>query len=347
MLAKFLTPPYVYAAQARSTYLPLRAVECEDPTFSGFGSTAFSEEGAGATEHDQWGVDAPYEGCVWGMPSCNSHILTFTLIHLTSRASALSTQRYPNGLDVYELKTLLLHTDARTRNGGFSAARHQTLLHELGPSNASSCGTAFLVREVRKNVRQKRYTTSEVQFPRVAFQSSDDDGLDLFMFYSKPTPHTPRFSGFEPTFSQKGINYASWYYAIISGRYPYVYSTSNPYAPVGETHKKWRRSFSLVMLASSFAIDVRDVAEGVIPTVAWASLPDLSLLHAMETQSKGHLRRRSLELEAVEIERRRVIVWVLAFIARMPKCNLSASLLTPQSFLLCFPSAKPDSAIRS
>ncbi|EDR03669.1 uncharacterized protein LACBIDRAFT_331418 [Laccaria bicolor S238N-H82] len=59
------------------------------------------------------------------------------------------------------------------------------------------------------------------------------------------------------------------------------------------------------------------------PAVAWTSLPDLPLLPAMETQSKGHLRQRSLELEAVEIERRRVIVWVLAFIGRMPKCIAS------------------------
>jgi len=48
-LAKLLTPRYVYAAQARSTYfLPLRAPRgsgCEDPTFvSGFASTSLSSK---------------------------------------------------------------------------------------------------------------------------------------------------------------------------------------------------------------------------------------------------------------------------------------------------------------
>ncbi|EDR03680.1 uncharacterized protein LACBIDRAFT_331154 [Laccaria bicolor S238N-H82] len=45
----------------------------------------------------------------------------------------------------------------------------------------------------------------------------------------------------------------------------------------------------------------------------------------METQSKGHLCQRSLELEAVEIQRRKVIARALGFIARISECIASDS----------------------
>ena len=127
------------------------------------------------------------------MPNCISHILTFTLIHLSS-PGALPTQRYPNGLDVYELRKLSIHTDAHTRNSGFSAARHQGPSARIMPSELAlrvilwnGCprtvtshtmathsqiharrGRYQGLGELQANVRRKRYTKSEVVSTRIA-----------------------------------------------------------------------------------------------------------------------------------------------------------------------------------
>ena len=63
-----------------------------------------------------------------------------------------------------------------------------------------------------------------------------------------------------------------------------------------------------------------NVSSGRSAPVSWTSLSDLPLLPEMEAKSHGHLRRRAFDVErweVVEIQRRKVIVRALAFIARL------------------------------